>query len=354
MRTPASATVTGIGMVTPAGPSAPASCAAIRAGLTRFAELGQITLPGDDGAHRPVVGSGVIGVTDGTRGLGRITRLAALAIRDLLENAALAGAGFYVAVAPAERPGVDPRLKGELGKRIERWCRIKGAAARTQVFQGGHAAMIEALTAALGDLERGAVGAAVVGGVDSLVEPLTLRFLHAEGRLKTPDSPVGLVPGEGAAFLLLETPARARTRGAKALASIEAPSTAVEPVTVASRDPCDGSGLSAAIRGTLSRLDDGGAETGLLLTDLNGEPYRAEELGYAVVRSLSHVKSPFRLFHAADCIGDAGAAASAIAACAGARALHQGYARTRGALLCASSDGGLRGAAYLRAADKGK
>jgi len=80
----------------------------------------------------------------------------------------------------------------------------------------------------------------------------------------------------------------------------------------------------------------------------------AGKLGYAVVRSLAHVKSPFHLFHAADCIGDAGAAASAIAACAGARALHQGYARTRGALLCASSDGGLRGAAYLRAADKGK
>src|SRR6201999_615727 len=118
---------------------------------------------------------------------------------------------------------------------------------------------------------------------------------------------------------------------------------------VASSDPCDGAGLGAAMDRTLRALPDRGAETGLLLTDLNGEPYRAAGLAYAVVRALGHLKAEVRLFHAADCIGDAGAASAAIAACAGARALHRGYARTSNALLTASSDGGLRGAAYLRA-----
>src|SRR5689334_21292668 len=89
MQAPASARITAIGMVTPAGLSAHASCAAIRAGLARFAELADITLPGDDGVDRPLVGSAVHGVTDGTRGLGRITPLCAGAIRDLLANAAL-------------------------------------------------------------------------------------------------------------------------------------------------------------------------------------------------------------------------------------------------------------------------
>jgi 3-oxoacyl-[acyl-carrier-protein] synthase I len=347
------AVITGIGMVTPAGYSASAACAAIQAGITRFAELDAQTLPGDDGAPAPVVGSSIQGVTDGTRGLGRFTRLAADALRDLMETGGLpesgfATAGFYLALPPPDRPGADPRLASDLGARLERWCHIKGAAARTRLFPGGHAAFIEALAAALRDLGRGTFTAAVVGGVDSLVEPETVQFLHAQGRIKTPDTKVGLIPGEGAAFALIETPLRARARGAVALCSIEAPSTAVEPVTITSRDPCDGSGLSAAMTQTLSQLDDQGAETGLVLTDLNGEPYRAEELGYAMVRALHHVKTPFRIFHAADCIGDTGAAASPIAACAGARALHRGYARTSHALLSASSDGGLRGAVYLR------
>jgi 3-oxoacyl-[acyl-carrier-protein] synthase I len=361
------ALITGIGMVTPAGCSASAACAAIQAGITRFAELGTVMLPSDDGTPTPVVGSSIQGVTDGTRGLGRFTRLAADALRDLMETAGLpesgfATTGFYLALPPPDRPAVDPRLVSNLGARLERWCQIKDAAARTRLFPAGHAAFIEALAAALVDLGRGTFTAAVVGGVDSLVEPETVRFLHAQGRLKTPDTKVGLIPGEGAAFALIETPARARARGATALCSIEAPSTAIEPVTITSRDPCDGSGLSAAMTQTLSALDDQGAETSLLLTDLNGEPYRAEELGYAMVRALSNVpllphlpalpvrvKPPLRIFHAADCIGDTGAASSAIAACSGARALHRGYARTSHALLCASSDGGLRGTAYLRA-----
>jgi 3-oxoacyl-[acyl-carrier-protein] synthase-1 len=164
---------------------------------------------------------------------------------------------------------------------------------------------------------------------------------------------VGFLPGEGAAFLLIEPPLEARARGARVLCSIEAPATAIEPVTAREGAPCDGTGLGAAIEATLSALGDRGAETGLLLTDLNGEPYRAEELGYAVVRALRHVKAPFRVWHAADCIGDTGAASSAIAACTGARALCRGYARTGHALVCASSDSGLRGSVYLRAPKDG-
>jgi len=202
MPAPSSAVVTGMGMVTPAGCSAHAACAAIRGGITRFAELGTVSVPGDDGTDRPVVGSAVTGVTDGTHGLGRITRLAADAIHDLAEGSAFAALGdarFYLALPPADRPGVDPRLGRDLGGRIERWCGIKGAAARTTVFPRGHAAFVEAIAAALEDLERGAVSAAVVGGVDALVEPETVRFFHAAGRLKPLDSPVGLIPGEGAA-----------------------------------------------------------------------------------------------------------------------------------------------------------
>lgn len=60
------------------------------------------------------------------------------------------------------------------------------------------------------------------------------------------------------------------------------------------------------------------------------------------------MKTPFRLWHPADSIGDTGAASAAISIAAGARALARGYARTDDALVFASSEAGLRGTVFLR------
>ncbi|MEO7328882.1 MAG: hypothetical protein ABI193_09910, partial [Minicystis sp.] len=189
----------------------------------------------------------------------------------------------------------------------------------------------------------------IVGGVDSLVDPDAVRFFHERGRLAVPPRRVGFLPGEGAAMLLLEAPERAIARGATILALLEAPASAHEAITVDTDTPCDGVGLSAAIGETLAGLADGGGTLGLCWADLNGEPFRAEELGHALVRSLRHVPRPLGLRHLADCIGDTGSASMALAVGAAANALHLGHARTRSILCTASSDGGLRGTAHLRA-----
>src|SRR5690242_11525067 len=99
--------IVALGMVTPLGHGAEASCAAIRAGLTRFAELPGVEI---DGA--PAVGAAVAGVTDGLSGVDRFARLAGGALQDLLENAALgdrglASAGLYLALPPDHRSALD-------------------------------------------------------------------------------------------------------------------------------------------------------------------------------------------------------------------------------------------------------
>jgi 3-oxoacyl-[acyl-carrier-protein] synthase-1 len=340
-----------MGMVTPLGHGAEASCAAIRAGLTRFSELPGIEL---DGA--PVVGASVHGVTCGHLGLDRFTRLAASAVEDLVRAATMSErelgvTGLYVALPPEGRPSLDARIAGSIGRRIGEQCGIAGVEARTRVFPVGHAGAVQALAEATNDLHAKRFSRAIVGGVDSLVEPGTIAHYHALGRLKIADRPVGVMPGEAAAFFLVELLPAAEARRATIAATIDGAATAVESVTIDADDVsgvCDGAGLTEAARQTLAALPDRGGGIGLLVGDLNGEPYRSEEIAYMAARALDGVATPWRLWHAADAIGDTGAAAGAVAIVTAARALARGYARTETVLCFASSEGGLRGTVALR------
>ena len=84
-----------------------------------------------------------------------------------------------------------------------------------------------------------------------------------------------------------------------------------------------------------------------MICDLNGEPYRANELGFSITRLARRFAAPGEFLAPADCWGDVGAASgplfAAIAIAAGAR----GYGRGPRNLLWASSEGGQRSAALL-------
>ena len=338
----------GVGMVTPLGDGSEASCAAIRAGISRFQEMPWIPLLDRDELKVVPVGAMVRDWADGFAGLGRFTRLAANALRDLFDQCAIApsdlgAAGMYVALPPEGRAGVDPRVHTDLGARLHEWLGLKPALAMKS-FSLGHAGFVEALSAAARDVAARRIPRAIVGAVDSLVDAKTVAWLYGAKRVKAGDRPVGLFPGEGAAFALVEPLAAAAQRLASVRLTIEGIATANESATIDRDLPCTGAALGEAIRRTISALPDRGESVGLVISDMNGEPYRSEEMAYAMTRALSSAKgSSFRLWHAADCMGDPGAAAPAIGLGMAARALKKGYARTGSALVVASSDGGLRG-----------
>jgi 3-oxoacyl-[acyl-carrier-protein] synthase-1 len=339
-------------MVTPLGLDAYESCASLRAGLSLMQDLDYLSVENDWFDEVPVVGCPVTGITDGMLGLGRWTKLAARALGDLLENAALdrknlARVGLSVALPPLERPGVDPRIATDLGLRLSQWLEVADLEKRTRVHPGGHAAAIKAVIEARSDLESERLDQVIVGGVDSLLEPETLEGLVEMRRIKTEDNIDGFIPGEAAAFVLLELPEKAKARGATTLALLDGIGIGEEPRTRESDQPSQATGLSEAIVAAFASLADKGADTGIAVCDLNGETYRAREFGTAVPRVLSHLAGPLRLWHAADSIGDTGAASAAVSTCVAARALQKGYARSRRALVFGGSDGGLRGALSL-------
>jgi 3-oxoacyl-[acyl-carrier-protein] synthase-1 len=114
----------------------------------------------------------------------------------------------------------------------------------------------------------------VFGGVDSLVDPVTCTELALAGRLMTAGGFEGLVPGEGAAYLVLQA---AKMPSGKSqpmtLAQIQAAAQAPEPhADMADSKPM--TGLAAAIQQTL-------AQAGLQPENLGGVvlPLGAETCG---------------------------------------------------------------------------
>lgn len=338
-------------MITPVGLTGAQSCAALRAGISAMAEL-EMSLE-IEYERVPVMGCAIGVFTEGYAGLGRWTRLATAALRDLalttrLSASELGSASLYLALPSIDRTGVDDRIPQLLGRRIAEWLKVPALSDRTFVFPHGHAAAAGAVALATEHLRANVTQRAIVCGVDSLVEKETVEFLFVKRRLKIADHLDGFVPGEAAACLLLEQPAAAKARGATPLAMIDGAATATESATIWSDAPSTAVGLSAAIRSTVGQQVM--SERVLVFSDLNGETYRAKEFGNSAVRALSQFMSGWALSHPADCIGDTGSAAFTVSMCLGARALAKGYAKGNQVLVLGSSDNGLRGAVSLRRA----
>ncbi|HEY5810312.1 MAG TPA: hypothetical protein VIT67_20230, partial [Povalibacter sp.] len=208
----------------------------------------------------------------------------------------------------------------------------------------GHAGGLEAVRAALADLSSNAARIAVVLGIDSLIDEETLDWLHTCGRLKSDGAPAGCQPGEAAVAiaLTLETPARAAP-------VVQAISVAQEERSQLSGVNSNGKGLATAIAECWKRHPE---ETAWIISDHNGEVYRANDWGYAVVRLRAQFESfasPV-VWYPALSFGDTGAASALAGICMAIRAWERNYAPARIALIAAASDGVGRAALSLASA----
>jgi 3-oxoacyl-[acyl-carrier-protein] synthase-1 len=208
---------------------------------------------------------------------------------------------------------------------------------------------VSALQHAEAWLAEGVGDRCVVGCVDSLLDPTTLEALDGLGLLKTPQNPVGFIPGEAACFLLVESQRRHVHR-------TEVQATLASPVTVScGPHPRLGGtdGARDALANTISQafagLSDGGRSTGVFVVNLNGDPYRISVWGDSLVRVLlpmqlgeTPVWLPPLFF------GDTGAATGFVSVALLARGWARHYAAPN-ALVCLTDDLGGRGAFYVRA-----
>jgi 3-oxoacyl-[acyl-carrier-protein] synthase-1 len=360
-------------MVTALGYTAAASCAAARAGILRLRELeGAAVRDPATGESEAVTGHFVRGYTDGFVGLGRLARLGTGALTDLIETSPAIDwrrTGLFLTttsdlylrerarVAPLEEDVPDGPDSDELGRRrelvLERLgpllARAAGIPLRAdlqRVVTGDGCGLLELLDLVDQQLREGRIGRAVVGSADSLVGPEIVPVLDHFGVLKTAARPVGFLPGEAAAMLLVEPGEDVRPGDV----TLEGGALAHEPTSRLEDRAPTGRALHSAVTAVLHSLPEAGRDVRLVVGGLNGDAHRALDWGNALPR-LRHAGLPDAVTHRlpAAAFGELGAASSAAAVCLAISALRGGWADGDTALLWFSDDAGPRGALCVRA-----
>jgi hypothetical protein len=364
-----------MGMVSCLGPDAMTSCAALRAGLVRLKRLELELRDPVLNECLPVVGHCTFGIAEGWTGLGKISRLGLAALKDLLRSIGRVDwsrTGLYIALSSdfqlAEAAKVSALTEPPDALEVtNEFLEYKKDKLRTQLVPtmaklGGFSVpganqglsfadtvgFIALLRHACEKLERGELERVVIGAVDSLIEPDHVEACHRLGCLKSPSSSGGLIPGEMAAFLLLEKQADALKNG-RLHWSVQGVAQSKEPFNRLSDDPPLGRALSTSIIQTVRACGANAGSVGLLIGDLNGDPYRAADWGNAVVR----LKAEFPWFDSqvlnpAAGFGDAGSVNSAAAACVALHGYQRRWIKSDQVLVFASNDDGIRGSFCLR------
>ncbi len=280
--------IIGAGARTALGRSLPASAAAVRAGI---ANIGRLRFVGDRRGRGYKVARAAW-LPEHLDGAARLLALAENAAKEalvpLLRESGPRGrnARLRVLVGLSEpRPGRPDDLDGTVARAFEKNPRWGDWIDEVAVIPGGHAAAILALEQAAALLRQGEADLCLVGGVDSHLEIATLRWLEEEDRLHAARRPWGFTPGEAAGFCLLASMGWLQEQRVDAPVSLFAVSSADEPARIRTRTVCVGAGLTAAFDGALAPLRATGRRVERLIGDLNGEPYRADELGFALSRT---------------------------------------------------------------------
>jgi 3-oxoacyl-[acyl-carrier-protein] synthase-1 len=339
----ARASVVGGGARTALGRSLGACAAAVRA---RVGNVGPH--PFFSNAHgRRMSVARAAWLPDRLIGGARLANLARNATKEALASIDRGGEDARVRafVGVAEpRPGAGDEIVGEVMAAV-----TAGAAGRLEgvsAVRAGHAGSLVAIEQALSALERGDADLCLAGGVDSWLDLDALEWLAAEGRIHDRRRPYGFIPGEGAAFCLLASPRWLAARGVTSVLGVVAAASAVEPAPRGSSSVCVGKGLGAAFAGALAPLRARAARVTRMIGDLNGEPHRVDELGFAVARCAESLARPGDVTAPSSLWGDIGAASGAAFVGLALEAARRGSAPQR-TLIWGSSEDGARAAVTL-------
>jgi len=305
-----------VSMISPVGYSAAATCAALRAGIAAFAEL---DYPDNNGV--PLRGARIDAIAPAKRGRERMVALAQLAIEQIdPEAAALPWSRMPIILCTREREVPGARLNGILaGLRLPDGSVLTQR--RTAHIPTGQTSAFAALLQARKMLDDDNEPACLLLALDSLIDARTLAWLDGQIRLKTNAVTDGLIPGEAACLAVASreplTPHFVVVRGL---------GLGTETATAANEEPFRADGLTAALKKALGDASTEMHDVAFRLSDVAGESYAFEELVLAQVRNMRKTRPEQPVWHAADCIGDTGAAAGLIQFAWAEQAFHRGYA----------------------------
>ncbi len=211
----------------------------------------------------------------------------------------------------------------------------------------GHAGALHALETAAGMVAQGKVELCIAGGVDSYLEADSIAWLDSERRLACDDIRSGFPPGEGAGFLALASQSARVRLGLPSLARIRGIATAHETRALDSDEGTLGEALTQAVLAAGADLQPDREVVTDLYCDINGERWRTDDWGFALLRSQRLFQDGSVYTSAVGEWGDVGAASGALGCILAIQAWQRRYARGPRAMVWGSSWSGLRAAAVL-------
>ncbi len=326
--------ILGQGAVTAVGLDAAQTCAAIRAGIKRFSELATPLLDHEE----PPIGARVL--ADPRLRSSERSWLLNLAARALTECAIEDGDALLWQVPEPHREhpltvGVtDAELLAELAGMLE-----KPLSEHSRVLHGGAAGLVEALAIARELIDTGKASRCVIGGADSLLRKIDLDALARDQRLIGPGRSQGLIPGEGAAFVVVG-------RGAAAPA-IRGLGLGYERNGVLGNQPSVGDALMQAFEAAIHDAGVAEGKIDFVAGNVNGERYDAWEISHAHARCYRTRRERLPVLWPARSVGEIGVASGAMTLIAAVRAIREGYAAGPTATIELRSEGELRGVVVL-------
>lgn len=331
------------GMVTPLGFNAPATLAALRAGVGAVRSTPWI----DFESGEPLRGARV-SLPHWWFGVGMQADLAAAAIHECLTAAGALDdrqVTILVGVAAAGRPGRPAGLDEELLDEIHARLRTpRHPASRLLPFDQFGCAHGLVLAGEL--LARGHAARVVLAGVDSFLHVDTLRALMQRRRLMTAGNSNGFFPSEAAAAVMVEPAASASLPDPLEILGIGC---AREPATIDGTLPLRASGLTSACQQALAQAGLAMRDVAYRLTDLSGEHYKFKEAAFVAGRlNTADRVVPLDLWHPIEYLGDIGAAILPCLLAQAGHAAREGYAPGDVALCHVGSDAGERAAIVVR------
>ena len=327
------------GLVTPVGLTAPSSCGAFRAKVTnptptRFmAEDGEWIM-----AHQ-------VALEQPWRGLGKLARMAAMAIEEALapvSKAEWGGLPLLLCVAEADRRGRMQGLDEQLFSMIQDELGVHFATGSGLIAQGRVAVAVGLAQARL-LISRGQATRVLIVAADSLLDWPSLSHFANGYRLLIANNSNGFMPGEAAGALLVGQP-----RGVAGELVCSGLGFARETAHIDSGEPLRADGLSQAIKAALSEAGLQMHDMDFRITDLSGEQYYFKEATLALSRTMRVLKEAFDIWHPAECTGETGAAAGMSIIAQALEACRKGYTLGPNILAHMSNDAGQRAALSLQ------
>lgn len=301
----------GGGACTSVGSTLAASAAAVRAGIAAFANHAFVV----DAAGQPMTVGCASYLPEHARGVERLLKLAIPAAAEaftVLSPWADRMPPLPVVVGlPSPRPdlpvGFERAFRDQLQARLQRSVPI----ASVETIMQGHSAGLMALELARRQILGGTAEFVLVGGVDSYLDPLMLECLESCQQIHSAgvdNNAWGFVPSEAAGFCLVASARAAERRGIEPLGTLRALALAREAALINTEAVCLGRGLTEAFHQVFRSLNSPGERIDTIICDMNGEPYRADEFGFATIRTNEQFVNAAEFEAPADCWGDVGAA----------------------------------------------